>query len=416
MTNAFVSRKRVALLPPLFLLVLTLLLFLFAGGSPFLHAQPLLEYLPYVFCVLVLLFAVFFGPQKTLLVSALWIVLVFFVQLELSAGAERTDIAVLLTMGGIYAPPFAAIFYHLPDRNLFSLQGLVSLASIALVAAIMGMSGSGGFWGGEAIIQRNGLAGPVSSSFRISWLTAANLAVCSPFLLIRKKHQSPVLGPIILTGLLFVLASLNYDSPLWRDGAGLTAFLVFSAGAQLCLLWGILESLWRNAFTDDLTGLPGRRSLSNHLSATRAPYAVALADVDRFKKINDRYGHETGDQVLRFVASRLVEACPGKLYRYGGEEFVAVYDQIEKQDTHDAATQLRKAVTEREFVVRGKRRPRNKPASSRGSANRKKIKVTVSIGIAHSGDGSILPADLLSKADKAMYAAKKGGRNKVKSV
>ncbi len=415
MTNPFLSRKWTPLIPPLFLLCAIYVVLIAGDMSVGLLRQPLWQYMPYIICGLVVFFAAFFGPSRLLFVSLLWIVMTYFIQSALIGDKDPARAEVLIMLSSIYAFPFATLFYHIPERSVLSINALVNL--LVVVSVGLAMFFMGGAAENSAGIFSSPLLLPVSSWFRISRLGAINMAVCVPFLLIRKKHESPMTGPILVVGLLFVVGALNYRSSLWEDEMKASAFLMFSSGGQVCLLWGVLESLWRNAYTDELTGLPGRRSLRNHLSAVSVPYAIALADIDRFKKINDKHGHDVGDQVLRFVASQLSKASAGSVYRYGGEEFVIVYERIEKDETRGAGDELRQAVSSREFILRGKDRPRKRPSSPRAKKEKNpRIKVTISIGVAHNDDPGIPPHEIMEKADKAMYGAKKAGRNRVNLI
>ncbi|MBM4389314.1 MAG: GGDEF domain-containing protein [Deltaproteobacteria bacterium] len=175
--------------------------------------------------------------------------------------------------------------------------------------------------------------------------------------------------------------------------------------------------MWRNAHIDELTELPGRQALKRHLSVLSHDFAIAILDLDHFKLINDQYGHHTGDQVLRFVASFLRTIGEGKAYRYGGEEFVIIYDGETAGNCAPKLDDLRKSIERREFWIRGKDRPRKKPepASKTGDNSRsQRIVVTVSIGVADDGKSGAPSGEVLGKADKALYKAKADGRNRVR--
>ena len=209
--------------------------------------------------------------------------------------------------------------------------------------------------------------------------------------------------------------------------------LSFMSGAAVTLAWAVMESSWRNAHMDELTNLPGRRSLKHHFGSLGSSYAVAVLDVDRFKKINDKYGHDTGDEVLRFIAGHLRKNTAGRAYRYGGEEFVIVSEGDAFDDTVSCLEELRKAICRDRFEIRGKGRWRRKLKQSAcvfsGSTqvaidqrphpapmNRatESITITVSIGVARSSHKYSSPSEVLEVADKALYQAKKDGRNNTK--
>jgi diguanylate cyclase (GGDEF)-like protein len=190
------------------------------------------------------------------------------------------------------------------------------------------------------------------------------------------------------------------------------------SGAAMTFAWAVLESSWRSAHIDELTELPGRRALKHRLASLGSSYAIAVMDIDFFKKINDRYGHDTGDQVLRFVAAHLRKNEKGRTYRYGGEEFVMVCEDVALTTMVTDMEELRKSIDKSRFVVRSKDRPKEKPQNPSPPTTmpeERTIRVTVSIGVAASSDKYFSPDEVLVAADKALYRAKKDGRNCVKS-
>ena len=165
----------------------------------------------------------------------------------------------------------------------------------------------------------------------------------------------------------------------------------------------IRRVLHRMATTDALTGLPNRRTIGEHGAArfVRAQslglgFSIAVIDIDHFKRVNDQYGHATGDAVLRLVACTLVAQCRGAdlVGRQGGEEFVAVFDDADGADARTAAERLRTAV-----------------AMAVHPVGAETLAVTVSIGVATFAAADPNYEALLQRADRALYAAKAAGRN-----
>ena len=195
---------------------------------------------------------------------------------------------------------------------------------------------------------------------------------------------------------------------------------VYFSGAGLILIVTTVESSFKMAYIDDLTGLPGRRSLNEMLLNLGNRYAIAMVDVDHFKKFNDTYGHETGDQVLKMIASRFGKMTGGaKSFRYGGEEFTAIFNGKSVEEAVPHLETFRKSVQDFPFIVRGKSRPKNPNKQSQGktspNSGNRKVKVTVSIGVCEPEKGSTTPEKVIKNADKALYKAKKSGRNCIKS-
>lgn len=193
---------------------------------------------------------------------------------------------------------------------------------------------------------------------------------------------------------------------------------VFSGLALLMCLTTILQESWRMAYLDELTELPGRRALREKFQKLSGTYTVAMLDVDHFKKFNDTYGHDTGDAVLRMIATKMRQvAGGGTAYRYGGEEFSIVFNGKNKQDSKQHLETLREKIASTPFLIN---RESRRKIDKKAKPNRiKSVTVTVSIGIADSkgntdsrwSSNKESPWDVLKKSDKALYRAKKKGRN-----
>lgn len=161
------------------------------------------------------------------------------------------------------------------------------------------------------------------------------------------------------------------------------------------------------AITDGLTGLHNRRYLMTHLAtltekATLRDRSLSLLilDIDHFKSINDTYGHDAGDEVLREFADRMRSNVRGidLCCRYGGEEFVIVMPDTDMALAYVVAERLRQRVASEPFSIAG---------------GQKQIDVTISIGLGTLESGSDTADQLLKRADIALYRAKKSGRNRV---
>ncbi|WP_312224030.1 PleD family two-component system response regulator [Rhizobium rhizoryzae] len=160
------------------------------------------------------------------------------------------------------------------------------------------------------------------------------------------------------------------------------------------------------AVTDGLTGLHNRRYLDNHLktlfnraAARSRPLSVCITDIDRFKSVNDTYGHDAGDEILREFARRIRSTVRGAdlACRYGGEEFVVVMPDTDAHSAASIAERLRGIIEAAPFAL-----------PSGGS-----LQITASLGIASFTAGVETPEQLLKNADRALYEAKNSGRNRV---
>ncbi|UWM77075.1 PleD family two-component system response regulator [Rhizobium sp. WSM4643] len=161
------------------------------------------------------------------------------------------------------------------------------------------------------------------------------------------------------------------------------------------------------AVTDPLTGLYNRRYLDNHLNvlfnrsmARGRPLSVLITDIDRFKHVNDTYGHDGGDEVLREFSNRVRSTIRGAdlACRYGGEEFVVVMPDTSPEIAAAVAERLRAAIEGAPFMLKHS-----------GEA----LNVTASFGIASRIASVLTPGQLMKQADLALYEAKNTGRNRV---
>ena len=190
----------------------------------------------------------------------------------------------------------------------------------------------------------------------------------------------------------------------------------YFSSAGLILIMSILEYSHNVAFIDELTGLSTRRALFESFLKLPNRYTIAMVDIDHFKKFNDQYGHDVGDQVLRMVASRLQRiGGSGKAYRYGGEEFTLIFAGKGANQARIFAENLRKSVSDTPFIIRSPKRPQKKPDNLESAPkSRKQVKVTVSVGIAERSESLNEPNEVMKAADEALLRAKKGGRNRVR--
>ena len=163
----------------------------------------------------------------------------------------------------------------------------------------------------------------------------------------------------------------------------------------------LIRESYRLAFYDELTELPGRRALVEDMAKHGMKYSFAMLDIDFFKKFNDTYGHDTGDDVLKMVATKLSEVSGGgKAYRYGGEEFVILFPSVEVDQAFIHVNLVREIISKSAFRVRNKK-------------GFKKIFVNISVGVVQNSSKDKDPFSAMKRADNALYKAKKAGRNQV---
>lgn len=168
-----------------------------------------------------------------------------------------------------------------------------------------------------------------------------------------------------------------------------------------------VDQTMEKAVTDQLTGLHNRRYMESQLkllldraSIGGAPVSVLIADIDHFKRVNDLFGHDAGDDVIRQFSERLASnfrprdlAC-----RFGGEEFVVIMPETNPEDAMQIAERLRQSIASAPFYI---------------GRNRDQLDVTCSVGVSVGNQPSDIPETVLKRADQALYSAKQCGRNRV---
>ncbi|WP_243637362.1 GGDEF domain-containing protein [Parashewanella curva] len=185
-------------------------------------------------------------------------------------------------------------------------------------------------------------------------------------------------------------------------------------GIAVLIFLSVLFDSYHLAYRDELTGLPSRRALYNLVLSLSNKYCVAMIDIDHFKKFNDTYGHDVGDQVLKLVASRLSKVTGGgKVFRYGGEEFTIIFPRKSVEQTLEHLEAVREEIQNYEMVIRNENRKNtDKSARNKGNSKNKTVSVTISIGVAQHERKQDFDKTLKA-ADVALYKAKKQGRNQV---
>jgi diguanylate cyclase (GGDEF)-like protein len=314
-----------------------------------------------------------------------------------------SDINYALVTG--WLPVLMLIFSLLPERGILSIRAIPAHSCLLLA---LGFSMWGHLYHPPWLIE-------VLTS---SWLP--------PRYFDWTRMPQMVLAGSLISGLGLLLLFTNKPSTHLSAALGIWLLLlvqfqfqqhlpsltVFSSTALLMCLYAIIQESWRMAYLDELTELPGRRALREKFQTISGLYTVAMLDVDHFKQFNDTYGHDTGDAVLRMIAAKMRKVSGSGLpYRYGGEEFTVLFNGKDVNQAREHLEGLRKAIADSPFVINRMDRRVN-PKRSKTRTN-KTVQVTVSIGAADSNKPVNSPWDLMKLADKALYRAKKKGRNQV---
>lgn len=296
--------------------------------------------------------------------------------------------------------------------------GLLFVQSVfvAVICRPLPAAGSGLFHG--ALVNRRWF-----SWTEIPQVSLLVLAIVMAVLIFRALTQpKPVESGLIWALLSFFLAVNS-------GGVG-TSARAYLATAAVILAVSIVETSYAMAYYDELTGLPSRRAFNEATVQLAAPYALAVVDVDHFKNVNDTFGHETGDEVLCLVASKLAQVTGGgQAFRVGGEEFSILFPGKPAQEVMADLEMLRVRIEQCAFRLRGPDRRTTPRGPDRRTAAHKKarrprgksptltstgdLQVTVSIGVAEPTPKHSGVEEVIVLADKALYTAKHAGRNRV---
>src|SRR5215472_15164621 len=321
-------------------------------------------------------------------------------------GLTLPDSAEISKLAAAFLLPLnIALFALLRERSTVTPSGLSKLALIVIESVCVVMLGQmrGGQaeaflrWGQDAA-GANSFPPTPQLSFAAGALVLVSLAAF--------RRTRVEMG--LLLGLVAAFVGLR------QTGKDEQTMFYFGA-AGLILLYEALEHGYEVAHRDELTGLPGRRTLKDLMSHLGGRYAVAMCDVDHFKAFNDTYGHDAGDQVLKFVAS-MISRVPGgaRAFRYGGEEFTVVFPGRSATEAQPFVESLRAAIVASGFRLRGPRDPGKKPEHTPEQAPVKSVTITISIGVAENSKKLSTPELVLEAADGALYRAKESGRNCVR--
>jgi GGDEF domain-containing protein len=321
-------------------------------------------------------------------------------------GAQARGVFALLCL---FVPLNLAALCALPERGTFNMHGARRLAVLAFETALAAWIVFGA--SGEFVAR---LYAPLFESALVTspiphyGLTALALAFAICFGLWLARGAPLDLG--------FAGAVAAVATALHRVAAP-QAFTAFVAAAALLLMIALLQDTFRMAFRDELTGLPSRRDLNERLMGLGRQYTIAMLDVDHFKKFNDSYGHDVGDQVLKMVAAKMAGiGGGGRTFRYGGEEFTVLFAGKDVEHALPHLEALRREIEQHRVALRAPDRPARPRTGkqSRGAARGgKSVAVTISIGVAARDERHATPDAVIKAADKALYRAKRGGRNQV---
>ena len=358
-----------------------------------------IAFLPHMLALMVIGLSIHFSRSSVFF----YVLLVVISNVFLRSGWAASEISYGLL--STFLPLLLLVLTVIPDRGIISVRGLPAHGLLLLVIGFSIFTATRSIdWVAYILltdwlpVQYFDWTGLPQSALIVS-VVALNymLVLC---ILRPSPHISAGFGVLIM-----LIAQMHF-------GDNSRSLDVFSSIALLMCLYAIMQESWRMAYLDELTGLPGRRALREKFQKMGGLYTVAMLDVDHFKKFNDNYGHDTGDAVLRMIASKMTSVSGGGVsYRYGGEEFSIIFTGKYVNDSRPYLDELRETIASSPFVINRISRRKNDEKTIPNKS--KSVRVTVSIGVADSSAEVESPWDVLKLADKALYRAKEKGRNLV---
>jgi len=362
--------------------------------------QPLLDVFPYLAIASGLFFGWRFNRTR-----AIWAILLIVLVEQIVTLSNPSGREFFLQVSSILLPVNLLLFSWWTERGLLTVHGLQRF--LFLMIQICGLSWLYIYHAEQVMVLLSRPLMPLSFMEDAPVPQAATLVLtlCLIGLLLRFCQKPEPLE----ASFAWVLVSII--TGLWQP----EHFIFWTGVAAFLLTVAIVESSIKMAFNDELTGLPARRAMNEFLLRIGRRYTVAMVDVDHFKKINDIHGHDVGDQVLRMIATCLRRVTGGgRAYRYGGEEFVVIFQNKDLERSLPHLEELRETIARTGFVIRGRTRPKRKPDKPpKKNIGKVTLQVTVSIGVASRDDKNVNADQLIKAADRALYKAKKSGRNRV---
>ncbi|MCL1126617.1 GGDEF domain-containing protein [Shewanella surugensis] len=294
-----------------------------------------------------------------------------------------------------------SLFAVVKDRGILSSHGVIRLVSISICLSL------GFFWFWMLNQYEKQITSVLTVALKPQFQLLIPLIICSLLVSMNAiRHTNLVNSAIFISLAIWIM---HYYQPQWLPLSVLLSVL------SIVYLITILVDSYFLAYRDELTGLPSRRALFNLSLSLGRKYSVAMLDIDHFKKFNDTYGHDVGDQVLKLVASKLLNVSGGgKVFRYGGEEFTIIFPRKNIHFVIPHLEAVRQAIQDYSIVLRDEKRKTQTKATrkTRSTKKHKTVNVTISIGSAERIAGESF-TQALKRADQALYKAKKKGRNQV---
>ncbi|NNE37106.1 MAG: GGDEF domain-containing protein [Gammaproteobacteria bacterium] len=399
------------LILPFILIILALFLRQYMVGLYHEYGQ-LFDSLPYLLILASAMLAIFFNLSRNIIATLFLLMIYLVVQDRLQITLENFSALYAYTAICITTPLIALLLFIIPEKGLANKYGAINLGIAILVVLSPALL--------LVIFNEQILITYINDYFAVR-----------PYENYIQSINSSILFLLVLTIGLYKLLKTNEEFIAANITTLISFFIIFSffhiekistiliTANAIVLITSTLRNSYNLAYRDELTGLLGRRALNDRMKSLGKKYVIAMMDVDHFKKFNDTYGHDIGDEVLKMVASKINAVSGGGIaYRYGGEEFCILFPGKIADEAGPFLEEVRNNIQNYEMVVRNvENRPKSKDKAIERRGRRKQQRdnmtasVTISIGAAERNNNHQKPEETLKNADTALYEAKKKGRN-----
>jgi len=401
---------------PCLLLIIALSLYYIVPESPRRVAR-FTDWLPYASLGMALALSGYNGHARPFAVTTALLIIYYIITNHLQVSLSESGALRIFSLLGAMFPVMMLYLILMPDRGLWNRHGLmvVSIVPILLLAGLLIFR----FIPEDVLLDfiEAGMPAKPHEGLVLSVEACIVFAVVVLIGLFKLARQDSEYNAVIVvvTVMVFLMLALF-------DRRNISDLMLSLAGISLIV--SMMRAGYELAYRDELTALPGRRALNERLQSLGRRYVIAMLDVDHFKKFNDTYGHDSGDDVLKMAAKHLAAVGGGgTAFRYGGEEFCIVFPGKDVDACLPFLEALRATVAAYKMQLRDiQNRPKSEKAAKerRGrrarSRNGKGVSVTISIGVAAQEGGTDSAEEVIKAADAALYRAKKKGRNRLESA
>ncbi|MER2037994.1 MAG: GGDEF domain-containing protein [Solibacillus sp.] len=360
-------------------------------------------YSSYVIFGLGMILSIRFNQGRVFLILLLLTLSQLFLNYHSQLSIDRTTYSQFLYPLMCFLIPInIVIISHLKERGLFSLWGKIRISLILIELFVLYIIAKSNNTSIQKVVNYTFMNLPLDKT--VMNQTALLLFFLTLLFFIIKAYMKKSVFEIRLVGVIIsVFTALFFINDKF-------SFSIFLSAAGLILIISIIEDSYSMAYLDELTGIPSRRALRENLMKLGNKYVIAMIDIDFFKKFNDKYGHDVGDDVLKLVASNLVQVTGGgKAFRYGGEEFTILFPGKSINDVIPHLENLREQVSKSGYTRKPSKTHNSKSKSK--PENPSQLFVTISIGVCEKTSKYKDHNEVIKGADKALYRAKKKGRN-----